>query len=211
MRTNRNFKVTDIKAKDVTGNISNVAATFGGLVIGKGLGKVLDKFITSNTVKGLVGIEVSENIAKWSKPLIITGVGAGAVVYGGKKGNLIIQNLGLGIGAIGISEIGTIITGKNALAGFEDLIDSYDDNQIAGYKSLGQKDFNSEYQVIDMATGRQLPASPGLNLPVLNGGFGDTRAIWQNYDESDLSGDEDYDEDYDDNLSGDDMLEDYEM
>lgn len=164
MRANKNFKISQIKAKDVTGNIQNVAATFGGLVVGKAISRGLDKVVKSKTVEGLVGIEVAENVAKWGKPLVVTAVGAGTVVFGSKRGNDIVKFAGLGIGAIGLSEIGTIVTGKNALAGIDEVMGDYDN--IAGYNTLAEA---PEYEVIDMATGEAIPSYPELALPELSG------------------------------------------
>ena len=52
----KNFSISDIKLKEMPGQIDNVVAGFGGMALGKIASHFLDKTIKSPTVSGLVGV-----------------------------------------------------------------------------------------------------------------------------------------------------------
>lgn len=130
---------------------NKILSAFGGMVAGKAASHFLDKAITSEPVQGLVGIELSENISKYAKPLIITTAGAiGA--FTSKNENL--KFASIGFGAMGIGDLSNVIFGKDYLAG------------LSGANGFGN---NEDFQIIDLETMQTIPPAPALNLPVLAG------------------------------------------
>jgi len=135
----------DDKIKKVAGNYDKAFSVLGGMIVGKGLEKLLDKTITSPTVQGLVGVELSKDLSKYVKPLIVTGTGLAVFTM---STNEHLKYAGIGMSGIGLSEIANVVTGKDYLAGFGE---------------------NGDYQYVDIQTGRTIPPAPQLELPELTG------------------------------------------
>ncbi len=140
-----------VTAKKVLGNYDKMLAAFGGMVAGKTLSHFLDKAITSQPVQGLVGVELSENLSKYVKPLAVTGVGM--VTFSVAKKPLI-KYAGIGCAGIGVSELANVILGKDYLAGL---------NGVNGFGN------NDDFQIIDLETMQNIPPAPALELPILSG------------------------------------------
>lgn len=134
----------------VAGNYDKMFAAFGGMVAGKALSHFLDKAITSPSVQGLVGVEMSENVSKYVKPLVVTGVGM--TTYAVSK-NQHLKMAGIGCAGIGVSELANAALGKDYLAG------------ISG---LGTQD--DDFEIIDINSGMPIPPATTFELPELSGG-----------------------------------------
>jgi len=148
MKGSNNKSVT---AKKVLGNYDKMLAAFGGMVAGKTLSHFLDKAITSQPVQGLVGVELSENLSKYVKPIAVTGTGM--VTFAVSK-NQLLKYAGIGCAGIGVSELANVMLGKDYLAG------------LSGTNGFGN---NDDFQIIDLETGQNIPPAPALELPVLTG------------------------------------------
>ncbi len=121
---------------------------FGGMVLGKAASHFLDKVLTSQPVQGLVGVEMSENVSKYVKPLVITTAGAiGYVVLKDKN----MKFASIGFASMGIADLSNVVLGKDYLAGLNG--------------NFGNQDF----EIIDINTGLPVPPAAQLNLPQLTG------------------------------------------
>ncbi|MCF6183102.1 MAG: hypothetical protein L3J56_00505 [Bacteroidales bacterium] len=140
-----------VTAKKVLGNYDKMLAAFGGMVAGKTLSHFLDKAITSQPVQGLVGVELSENLSKYVKPIAVTG--AGMVTFAVSK-NQLLKYAGIGCAGIGVSELTNVMLGKDYLAG------------LSGANGFGN---NDDFQIIDLETMQTIPPAPSLELPILSG------------------------------------------
>jgi len=125
----------------------DVLAAFGGLALGKAASKALDKLITSKSVSGLMGVEMSAKTAKYIKPVIITGVGLATAQIGSSKRQKPLVYAGLGFASVGVNDIFVVITGKDALSGIDGI---FDDDFVA------VNGLNGEY-VIEEPTPMDLP------------------------------------------------------
>jgi len=135
----------------VAGNYDKMFAAFGGMVVGKALSHFLDKAVTSPPVQGLLGVEMSENLSKYVKPLVVAGVGM--TTYAVSK-NQHLKMAGIGCAGIGVSELANAALGKDYLAG------------IAG---LGTQD---DFEIIDINSGMPIPPATSFELPELKGTMG---------------------------------------
>jgi hypothetical protein len=140
---------------------------FGGMVAGKAASHLLDKAITSQPVQGLLGIEMSQNVSKYAKPIIITTAGA---IGAFKSKNENMKFASIGFGAMGIGDLSNVILGKDYLSG------------IDGINGFGN---NDDFEIIDLENSHAIPAAPALNLPVLTGDTGMTNSeSYQEYAEN---------------------------
>ena len=140
-----------VSAKKVLGNYDKMLAAFGGMVAGKTLSHFLDKAVTSQPVQGLVGVELSENLSKYVKPIAVTGVGM--VTFSVAK-NQHLKYAGIGCAGIGVGELANVILGKDYLAGL---------NGVNGFGN------NDDFQIIDLESMQTIPPAPALELPILSG------------------------------------------
>lgn len=159
-----------VTVKKVIKNYDKVLAAFGGMAAGKLLSHFLDKAITSAPVQGLVGVELSENMSKYVKPLVVTGVGLTAFAM---SKNQHVKYAGIGCSAIGAGDLVNVITGKDYLAG------------INGAGGFGQPDNADDFQIIDLDTMQPIPPAPALDLPILTGseGIGTDNEPYDEYEE----------------------------
>lgn len=124
---------------------------FGGMVAGKTTLHFLDKTIKSEPVQGLLGIEMSENISKYAKPLIVTTAGAiGAYTF--KNQNM--KFASIGFGAMGVGDLANVVLGKDYLSGLDGVV------------GFGNTD--DDFEIIDLEN-RYIPPAPSLDLPALTG------------------------------------------
>ncbi len=168
-----NSKTNPVTVDKVVKNSGKALAVFGGMATGKILSHFLDKAITSQPVQGLIGIDISQDLAKYVKPLVITGTGLSVFVM---SKNQYVRYGGIGAAGIGMSELVNALTGKDALAGMN------------GFRGLPGDDF----EIIDTETGLAIPPAPALNLPELTGRIGSDMIV----DANDYSENTNYDEDY---------------
>jgi len=172
-------KKTNITVQKVAKNYDKGLAVFGGLAIGKMMSHFLDKAITSPSVSGLLGIEVSQNLKKYVKPLIVTGTGLTAFAV---AKNSHIKYAGIGCAGIGVNDLVNTVTGKDYLAGIE------------GGDTFENQD---NFEMIDIESGERIPPAPMLELPDLDGLASDVadddyeeqyaEEVINDYDNSDLN------------------------
>jgi hypothetical protein len=165
--SNNKKNTNQVTVNKVVKNSDKALAVFGGMAAGKLLSHFLDKAITSSPVQGLIGIEISQNLSKYVKPLIVTGTGMTTFVM---SKNQHIKYAGIGAAGIGMSELVNAVTGKDALAGMN------------GFNGLG----SDNVEIIDLDTGMAIPPAPALNLPELSGRIGSDMIL----DEEDYSEEE---------------------
>lgn len=157
-------KKSTITVQKVAGNYDKGLAVFGGMAGGKILSHFLDKAITSPSVKGLLGIELAENVSKYVKPIIVTGTGLTAFAI---SKNQHLKYAGIGCAGIGMSDLVSVATGKDYLAGLD------------GAYGFGNQDF----EIIDINSGEAIPPAPALDLPELMGvGMGADTIIEEDYE-----------------------------
>ena len=141
----------NISVQKVAKNYDKGLAVFGGMAAGKLGLHFLDKAITSPPVQGLLGIEITENLSKYAKPLIITG--AGLTTFAMSK-NPHLKYAGIGCAGIGMSDLVNALTGKDYLAGLD------------GVRGFGNQ---NDFDIIDINSGQAIAQAPALNLPILSG------------------------------------------
>lgn len=121
---------------------------FGGMILGKAASHFLDKVLTSQPVQGLVGVEMSENVSKYVKPLVVTTAGAiGYVTLKDKN----MKFASIGFASMGVADLSNVVFGKDYLSG------------LSGGDNFGNQDF----EIID--AGLPVPPAAELNLPALTG------------------------------------------
>ena len=162
-------KKNTVSVKKVVKNYDKMFAAFGGMAGGKLLSHFLDKAITSAPVQGLFGVELSEKVSKFVKPLIVMGVGL--TTFSMSK-NQHVRYAGVGCSAIGAGDLVNTITGKDYLSGIE---------EVYGFgQSEGDDD---DFQIIDMETMEPIPPAPALDLPELEGNMGTEEPYNEDYAE----------------------------
>ena len=157
-------KKNSITVQKVAKNYDKGLAVFGGMAAGKVLSHFLNKAITSPSVKGLLGIELAENVSKFAKPLIVTGTGLTAFAM---AKNQHVKYAGIGCAGIGMSDLVSVATGKNYLEG------------LNGAYGFGNQDF----EIIDINSQQAIAPAPSLDLPELMGvGMGADTVIEDDYE-----------------------------
>jgi len=170
-------KTNQITVQKVAKNYDKVLSAFGGMVGGKALSHFLDKAITSAPVQGLVGIELSEDLSKYVKPLVVTGTGL--TLFAASK-NPHLKYAGIGVASMGLSDLANVITGKDYLAGLQGV-------------GFGDQD---DYDMIDINTGQTIAPAPELDLPDLTGQqtIGSDGSVVLDVDDYEEVPDDEYDE-----------------
>ncbi len=136
-----------VKAAAMPSDAVNSLSVLGGIVVGRFMSKQLDKIISSPQVSGLLGVEMAAKTAKYVKPALVAAAGIATYQIGKGKKSEAVRMIGLGIGAVGLGDIASVLMNKNVLAG-----------------ALGNTD--TEYRVIDSETGMPISGTT-LSLPTL--------------------------------------------
>jgi len=190
-----NFSYIDTKKMFKDGQ--NLAYITGGLVVGRMMSKALTKNIEPPVVSGLSSLNLPTKTAKFLTPSLVAVSGIAAYQIGKGKGNDAVQYIGMGVGAIGLSDLFSVATNKPVLAG-----------TFLGNVGIGAAETepdNDGYKIIDIESGRTI--SPELNLPAFSGnGYKTAAHILNNFNGTEDSEtwkfagqDEDY---FEDDLSG---------
>jgi len=145
-------KSRKVTSKTLMANLEKPALLAGGYIIGKVIGKALDKNVTLTGIEDLTGFNVKTNVYPWVKGAAMSLAGTAGYIYFKESW---MRYLSLGVGAAGLTELVEKKIMPSTVQGFLGIDPSFgDDEQMAaidiaglGLDDIGEEEMNGVEEI----------------------------------------------------------------